>query len=232
MPFTLVDVTGGLVLTPRQVAAVLRTVAERVVAAEAQIAFVDAAHGAHLAAAELACAVARVPFCPLASAENAAVRGGVMRQFEGRPFIVLDSNSIQADIDAVVAAAPADDDDAAIAEGGGVDFGIDGSALAYYIGTSGSTTGAPRLVECAMPELAHYVDGLAVAARVTSSDRILLLTTPTFDPSIGDIFLAARTGAGQPRSVLSRFFWLEAGLQSLNTLLFTRYACWIMNNGT
>jgi acyl-CoA synthetase (AMP-forming)/AMP-acid ligase II len=189
----LIDVTNNRALNAQQIDACSLELAGRIhdLARGRDVAAVLIAvdHGLHLAIAQLTCATHGWLFCPLGIHDAEAAKLAVLHQFENsatRATIGITSVDVEAAVQralmstaellgAAVASLrwPAD---------------TDMSRLMYTIGTSGSTTGTPRLVEVAVSQLLAYVRALNAALGVTGASTLLLVSGPTFDPSIGDVF--------------------------------------------
>ena len=68
--------------------------------------------------------------------------------------------------------------------------------ISHLIFTSGTTGGTPKAVICERGNLKEYVTGFSVTLGVAGQwNRILMLSSSTFDPSIGDIAFALLRGS-------------------------------------
>lgn len=64
--------------------------------------------------------------------------------------------------------------------------GCSQSDISHYYATSG-TTGAPKVVACTRGALTLYAESHAQAHNYTPASRILLASTPLFDPFVGEV---------------------------------------------
>jgi acyl-CoA synthetase (AMP-forming)/AMP-acid ligase II len=196
----LIDVTNNRALNAQQIDACLRELAGRIrdLAQGSDVAAVLIAvdHGLHLAIAQLTCATHGWLFCPLGIHDAEAAKLAVLHQFENsatRATICTTSVDVEAAVQrALMSTTELLGEDASRPAVASLRWPADTdvSRLMYTIGTSGSTTGTPRLVEVAVSQLLAYVRALNAALGVTGASTLLLVSGPTFDPSIGDVFCA------------------------------------------
>eukprot|EP00760_Papus_ankaliazontas_P003342 PhM_4_TR11564/c0_g1_i1/m.85568 len=152
-------------------------------------------HGTTLALVETACVLAGVPFCPLPLESQSsqvysqhvqavlAAHGYNTITVDDTFMSTLDFSKNTDDLGDVLNESFCSDDD------------DEGNEVVYFMGTSGSTTGRPRLVMVPSHSLVCYLDGLISSLTIDNTSRVMLASLPSFDPSIGDIFSVLTSGA-------------------------------------
>ncbi len=99
----------------------------------------------------------------------------------------LPSDSVKIDVDSLSS-------DESVPEPVSREFCQDRESIAYIIFTSGST-GKPKGVMIPRPAMDNFLDSMAKKPGLTANDRLLAVTTVSFDISVLEIFLPIRTGA-------------------------------------
>lgn len=171
---------GDEVLSYRELAAAARELAAELTEAQAGVAVVSVEHGADLVVTLLACLISGTAYVPVSSdlpplrveamsrvtCADTAIRGSVPGGFTVSPWPGREPESRKPQA----------------------------MTGAYAMFTSGST-GEPKAVWVGREALSHYCGAAEDAGLVRPDERVLALTSPTFDISIDELLLPLLVGA-------------------------------------
>lgn len=179
---------------------------------------VTCADGLYAALVEGSCLFMGIPFCVLNPADPPCLRESLRLRAGDRAVIFTDADvaSLLSQVGEAVVAPPL------------LPVDVTDQALAYVVFTSGSTGALPKAVATSRSNLLAYYnnfcchqDGLGIDSPPSANLVFLTLSTPFFDPSIGDLLCMLLTPAARqitvPRSCLTdgSLTGLVSGLLSL-----------------